>query len=225
MTGRFLIAVVAASACAGVLAESVTDSVPQRPDPGARYLLYLHGLAVEDRGPNARTPDGVSDYHGVVKALAETGFHVISELRSPGTVPSSYARKTAGQVRSLLAAGVPARNIVVAGFSKGGMITLMTAAEVAEPEVRYVVLAGCGAGRTARGYREILDSYAGRMKGRILSLYDRGDAVAGSCREAFERAGPALKSEEKVFDDGRGHGLFFQPGKLWIDPLAEWAMR
>ena len=57
----------------------------------------------------------------------------------------------AGQVGRLLAAGVPPSNVTVVGASKGGWLTLETAAELGRDDARSVVLAGCGPNTVNRG--------------------------------------------------------------------------
>ncbi len=207
-------------------AQQLTGAPPEKSDPAKHYLFYMHGLAVEMQGPNVRHPRyGNSDHIGVVEALEKKGFHVIAELRSSGTNPVQYAQKVAGQVRAMLAGGVPARNIAVTGFSKGGSITLTTAAILDNSEVRFVVMAGCGIGPFAGNFERQVEVDGPRLKGRILSLYDAADREGGSCQAAFAKAAPALVASEKVFDTGTGHGLFFRPQQVWIDAVADWAMR
>lgn len=109
---RLGLAVFALSAPA--FAGSVNGDVPAAIDPGARYLFYMHGIAIERGGQRARA----YDYSGVLEALSMRGFVVIGERRNP-VKSGEYAEKIAGQVRTLLAAGVPAAKITVAGHSKG----------------------------------------------------------------------------------------------------------
>jgi hypothetical protein len=209
--------------CASATAGPVLDAVPAQPDASQRYLIYLHGLDVENNGPSASNRVyGAADYYGVVKALAEQGFTVISELRPRGTEPRQYANKVAQQIGALRAGGVPPANIAVVGFSKGGMITLIASATSSEPEVKFVVMAGCGAGAFAAGFRPVVENVAPRMRGRMLSIYDRNDRDGGSCKEAFARAGEGFKGEETVLGAGSGHGLFYRPDPAWIDPVARW---
>ncbi len=208
--GALLLALVAAApAHAG---EVLTD-LPKTIDPQARYLFYLHGRILELQGRHAVSPQhGPYEYDAILKALAGRGFSVISELRGAATGPE-YAQKVAGQVRRLRAAGVPVSGITVAGFSKGGSLTLGVAAEVAEAGVSYVVMAGCGASAP---------EFAPRLKGRVLSLYDRNDDIAGSCGAVFAKA-PGLVTREIVLTVGKGHGTFFTPRAEWLEPLAAWA--
>jgi len=123
----------------------------------------------------------------------------------------------------LIGKGVPPEHITVLGHSKGGLMTLIVASRVNEPNVNYVVMAGCGRMGTAfrRPYQIFLDRDARRLKGRILSMVDADDREAGSCQEAFGRASDA-QTRETVLHTGRGHGLFYSPQPAWIEKVVEW---
>jgi hypothetical protein len=187
--------------------------VPAAIDPRARYLIYLHGRILELQGRQATSPDfGRYEYDEILRALAGKGLVVISELRGKDTTPA-YAKKVAGQVRRLLAAGVPPGHVTVAGFSKGGLLARATAAELADPALNFVFMAACGprapdSGRT------------GTLKGRILSLYDESDEMAGSCGSLFA---PEMETKEVKLATGLRHGVFFRPRKDWVDLVADWA--
>jgi hypothetical protein len=130
-----IIFTVCTSAFAGIVEKNVPDVI----DSSAKYLFYMHGFAIEQGGPRARS----YDYSGILKELEKRGFVVIGEERSR-VKNDVYAEKVSGQVRKLLAAGVPAKNITVAGHSKGGMITMLVMSMLANPEIAYVNFAGCG---------------------------------------------------------------------------------
>lgn len=211
------LAILALLAVAGPIeaAGAIYSDVPERVDASKRYLFYLHGRIVELQGRKAVSPEfGPYEYDAILQALAEPGFEVISEIRPP-TTGLEYAKKVAAAVRRLLLARVPADHVTVAGFSKGGGLTLVTAAELAEPRVNFVVMAICG-GDTA-------NELAGRLKGRMLSIYDASDTLAGSCAR-FLPQGASGTSREIVLHVGKGHGTFFTPRKEWLDPLRDWAL-
>jgi hypothetical protein len=224
MNARVIVSFLAAFlVCAPASAGPVLEAVPSQPETSVRYLIYLHGLDVENNGPNgSNRAYGTADHHGVARALADRGYTVIAELRPRGTVPRQYADKVAGQIAALRGAGVAPARITVAGFSKGGLIALLSAAAAGEPDVNFVVMAGCGAGRFAAAFQPVVESAAARMKGRMLSIYERDDRDGASCREAFARAGEGFKGEEMVLTAGGGHGLFYRPDSAWIEPVARW---
>jgi len=162
--------------CTPVLAGTVQSDIPSVVDPSAKYLFYMHGRAIEEGGPRAKS----YRYSSTLEELAKRGFVVIGEERSP-VRNDVYADKVAGQVRKLLAAGVPAKNITVAGHSKGGLIAMLVMSNLANTDVAYVNFAGCIKGVSeSQGYLKFAEHRAPRARGRLLSAYDRSDEVAGS---------------------------------------------
>lgn len=195
---------------------SILTDLPARVDASRRYLFYLHGAILERQGRNAVQPEyGRYEYDAILEGLAGRGLVVISEVRPSGT-GLDYAKKVADQARRLLAGGVSPDHVTIAGFSKGGALTLLSAAELQDPRVAFVVMAGCGA-------NEAVLAAAGRMKGRMLSLYDEADREAGSCQATFARASAELQTREIRFTTGRGHGLFYGARAEWLDLVAQWA--
>lgn len=199
--------------------------VPSRIDPGAKVLIYLHGAWLERRSQSRRHPRyGVTyDLRAIVAAFQARGFVVISEHRSRVRV-RGYARQVAGVVNRLISRGVPGRNITVAGHSRGGVIAMVTSAMVRNFAVRYVVLAGCVNPnfRLGQGFRRFASRGAHLMRGRILSVYDPSDRLAGSCR-SYIRSGRGRLFREVRLNTGHGHGLFYQPRASWVGQVARWA--
>ena len=215
LTGLAIFAL-SAPAVAGTVEKDVPDAI----DSSAKYLFYMHGFAIERGGPRARS----YDYSGILKELAKRGFVVIGEERSR-VRNDVYANKVAGQVRKLLAAGVPAKNITVAGHSKGGMITMLVMSMLANPEIAYVNFAGCGKeGSGFEGYLQFAQNRASMARGQLLSAYDRSDQIAGSCKPALDKMSNAVVTE-RVLNIGGGHELFYTPQAEWLDILQAWAER
>ena len=100
-------------------AEKPSYALPSTINVSAKFLFFLHNYYVETYGT-----DGDCKYYDLLNAFADSGFTVISEVRSGKIIPCDYALKTVSQIKSLLDAGVPPENITVAGHSKGGVITL-----------------------------------------------------------------------------------------------------
>ncbi len=156
--------------------------MPPTVDPSARYFFFLHGMIAEKSGPYGEHPQhGAYDYYGILKAFANRGFTVISEIRPMGTNPSRYAEKVARQVETLLAAGIPPEHITVTGFSKGGVITFFVSARLRNPRVNFVVMAGCGKGPFGHAYTRVLRRAVPSLHGRFLSIYDDSDQAADTC--------------------------------------------
>jgi hypothetical protein len=215
-----LIGIAIVTVCVPAVAGTVQKDVPSVVDPNARYLFYMHGLAIEQGGPRAKS----YDYAGILKELAKRGFVVIGEERSR-VRNDVYADKVAVQVRKLLTAGVPAKNITVAGHSKGGMITMLVMSSLANPNIAYVNFAGCGReGSGFGGHLRFAEHRASMARGRLLSAYDRSDQIAGSCKPALDKMTNAIVTE-RVLDIGGGHELFYTPKAEWLDILQAWAER
>jgi hypothetical protein len=194
---------------------SVHTDVPASIDPSARYLIYLHGRILEVQGRQATSPDfGRYEYDAILRALADKGLVVISELRGPDT-DASYAKKVAAQVGRLEAGGVPAKHITVAGFSKGGFLARAAAAELADPALNFVLMAACGPRVRDPGR-------AGALKGRVLSVYDKSDEMAGPCLWLFA---PGMQTREVELTTGLRHGVFFRPRPDWVALVAGWALK
>jgi hypothetical protein len=231
-----LAAMVGVAACASMSVHphrEIFDDVPATIDPGARYLFHMHGWVVEEYGPAGAVRTGYW-WRWTIEALADRGFVVISEARPAHTDVQAYALTVARQVARLRAAGVPSDHITVTGMSKGGVITVLTTAAIADPNVRFVVLAGCP--RSWENYIPTLFQAIGRgPQGRVLSMYDRNDSVmydmgpqgrddyAPGCSRYFRNT-PGLTFKEMIFDDGRGHALFYTPDRLWVDRVVAWAL-
>lgn len=205
---------------APAVAGTVESDVPNEIDSNAKYLFYMHGLAVERGGARARS----YDYAGILNELAKRGFVVIGEERSR-VRNEVYAEKIARQVKKLIAASVPAKNITVAGHSKGGMITMLVMSMLANPEIAYVNFAGCGReGSGFKGHLQFAQDLAPMARGLLLSAYDRSDQIAGSCKPALDKMSHAVVTE-RVLNVGGGHELFYSPNAEWLDILQALAER
>ena len=197
----------------------------QESESGTKYIFYMHGTWIESHGLQKAHPRyGKYEYNDITKALSEKGFNVIGEVRSSTVDRMEYAKKIAAQAGKLMKKGVPQQNITIAGHSKGGFMTLAAATIVGKKNVNYVVLAGCGKKGTkyGKGFNRFAQHYASKLKGRILSIYDNDDEIAGTCMDMFTNKKNVM-SKEMVLDTGKGHGLFYSPKAEWIDEIAIWA--
>jgi hypothetical protein len=193
----------------------IIADVPAEIDPGARYLIYLHGAIIETQGVRPTHPRfGVYEYQGILEVLAGRDFVVISEARPAGTDGTVYAAKVAGQVEALLAAGVPPEHVTVVGFSKGGGIAITASSLLANDRLNFVFMGACGPWYESRP--EIVP------RGRLLGLREASDELVGPCETLFDRAAGGER-REVVTDLGGGHGAFYRPNPEWVDPVVEWA--
>jgi acetyl esterase/lipase len=193
----------------------VLDRLPGTPDTNARYLIYLHGRAVEEGGRRPTHPTrGVYEYDRILDALAGGGAIVVSEQGPAGTDVDRFAAHVVEQVRTLERGGVPPEHITVAGFSKGGSIAIRTSHLLKDARVNYVFLAACGDG-------DFTDTDL-QVEGRILSIYEATDDIGRSCRELFARGPGAGERAEIEVHVGEQHGAFYRVHRAWLDPLLRW---
>jgi hypothetical protein len=126
------------------LAGEILDAPPESVSQSNHYLFFMHGNIVEKKGLPAKSKEyGPYDYDGMLKALSKQGLVVISEVRKQDTDIQAFATRIAEQVRILLEKGVPASNITVSGYSKGGRMTAVVSSLLANRDINYVILAGC----------------------------------------------------------------------------------
>jgi len=193
-------------------AENASYKMPATIDPSASYLFFHHNYYVETKGAN-----GDCKYYDILKSFSDKGYTIISEIRPKDISVIEYGKKAAADVRTLLDAGVPPEKVTVAGHSKGGVITLQVAAQLKNPQISYVILAGCGIKALEKGYPDF-----DTLQGSFLSLYAVSDKVAGRCGPAFSQNRDGFTAKEIVLDSPAGHQLFFKPVDVWIEPVAGW---
>jgi hypothetical protein len=189
--------------------------MPKVVDPAARYIIYLHGRIIEDRG--RRPTDsrwGIYEYDKILEELAKDGAVVISEQRPPNTDVNTFAAHAADQVQQLLKAGVAPERVSVIGFSKGGGIAIRTSALVRNPRVNFVLLAACGDGDFRKSDL--------KLWGRTLSIYEESDEVGRSCAGLFGKSGDTGERREERLTIGGGHGAFYRPHDEWLSSLRRW---
>jgi len=207
-----------------VSAGGIHTDVPRSINPDARYLIYMHGARPENFPLSEPHPTrGLFEYDKIIAAFAAGGFEVISELRTEKTNPRRYARtRTLKRVKALITMGVPAHHITVAGFSKGGLMSLIVATQAKQPKLNIVNMAGCGKGQFRKAYENFLANDASKMSGRMLSIYDSQDKISGSCKETKAKSAQ-LVFEETVLEVGAGQATFYTPKKVWMEKITVWA--
>ena len=194
---------------------------PASIDPSKRYLFYIHGKIIEDQGLPAISPDyGEYEYEAILKKLSSYGFVVISDQRPKNADGVEYATKITQQVKTLLNAGVLAKNITVVGASKGAAIAIYVSHFLENKAVSYVIMAICHPDNVA----DFINSQIS-LVGNVLSIYDSSDELAGSCKSLFSfSAGKGLaRHEELVLEIGTGHGILYKPLDAWVLPVIQWA--
>jgi len=99
------------------------------------------------------------------------------------------------------------------GFSKGGVIAALASGELLRDHVNWVLQASCGP------WVEKLPDLT--LHGRVLSLYDQADDMAGSCEALFSRMGAEGVHKEIILDLDSGHGAFYTPDPAWLEACIE----
>ncbi|MFV2055788.1 MAG: hypothetical protein ACC707_04935 [Thiohalomonadales bacterium] len=191
----------------------VRSYLPDKPNVKTKYLFWMHGIRLEDLGPDHKR---VKNYEIIVDTLASNGFYVITEHREV-VIIESYAKIIANQVRELLKKGVPPVNITVSGYSKGSLITAAVSSELANPRINYVLVSGC---------TDRYDLDYSNVKGRILSIYDKGDEGWFSCAKRINAKDADVEFSEIEILMGKGHKGFRLPKSKFMDqwqtPLFDW---
>lgn len=195
----------------------VLNDVPEKIDSKARYLFYLHGYIVESGNTRPVSPKfGVYEYEEILESLRRGGFVVISEARKKDPEVAPYATKVAGQVRRLLAAGVPPKNITVVGASQGSWIAMLASTYLENRGVGFVLIAACSADE---GFLKLVN-----LHGDVLSIYEKSD-LAQSCQKYRADATGIGRWKEVEVNTGLKHGFIYRPMSEWIAPTIDWAKR
>lgn len=199
-----------------VTAGRVLSSLPETIDPNGNYLIYNHGKIMEEEGVGAVSPEfGLYEYENILEYFADAGFAVIGEVRSSPTDVGTYADHVAEQINLLRAAGVPAENISIVGFSKGAAITMLVSTKLADPNLNFVLIAICG--------EEVNDNPSLTMQGRVLSIYERSDELGSSCQPLVDRSSNVSDFQEIELDTGKRHGAFYAADPAWMDAIISWS--
>lgn len=195
--------------------ENIMEQPPASPDTTKHYLFYLHGLIVEVAGIRPKSEEhGYYEYRLILDELAKKGFFVISEARKKDTQLQPYAKKIAGQVKTLIKEGVPPQNIIIVGASKGGAIAAYVSTALKEKRLNYVILAGL--------FEKYLVDENLKLYGNVLSIHDRSDKLGITPQKYFQRSEGLGNFEEIILDLDKGHGIIYKPYREWIDPMEKW---
>lgn len=186
-------------------------------DKNARYLFYISGYIVAEGNTRPTSPQfGVYEYEKILASFKERGFVVISEARKQNREIEPYAAKVTAQVKQLLKAGVPAKNITVVGASQGSWIAMLVSTYVANRDLNFVFIAACAADDG------LLQSV--NLHGNVLFISERTDQP-GSC-ERFRDDAKGINDYNSIeVNTGLKHGFLYRPMKEWIEPSVEWARR
>ncbi|HXQ74220.1 MAG TPA: hypothetical protein VN844_27195 [Pyrinomonadaceae bacterium] len=186
-------------------------------DKSAHYLFYISGYIVAEGNTRPTSPQfGVYEYEKILESFKERGFVVISEARKQSREIEPYAAKVTAQVKQLLKAGVPAKNITVVGASQGSWIAMLVSTHAANRDLNFVFIAACAADDG------LLQSM--NLHGNVLFISERTDKP-GSCQRFRDDAKGINDYNSIEVNTGLKHGFLYRPMKEWIEPSVEWAQR
>lgn len=184
--------------------------------PAARHIVYLHGRIVQEQGREAVSPDhGRYRFDDIVAALGREGAIVHAPLREHSATLQQGAEAAKAIVHGLLAAGTSAEHITLVGASQGAIIAALVSDQLVEPDLRYVLMAGCN--------DWLIETLAPRLHGHVLSIHDASDALVGSCARLFAASSKVGETSEVRIDTGLGHGFLYRALDVWLRPALEWA--
>lgn len=195
----------------------VLSDIPRSVDPKARYLIYLSGYIVAAGNTRPTSPKfGVYEYDQILDTFKQSGVIVVSEARKQDREIEPYAGRVAEQVRQLLKAGVPAKQITVVGASQGSWIAMLVSTYLKNRDVNFVLIAACSANEE---FLKAVD-----LHGNVLSIYERSD-LAQSCQDYRTDATGINEWKEVEVNTGLKHAFLYRPMKEWTEPTIAWAKR
>lgn len=201
-------------------AQSISTSVPEKPDVNTFYLFYLHGGIVQEKGANAVSPNfGKYEYYAILDTLKNEGFNIISEVRPKGTEEKEYAKKVKSQIDTLLSLGVADKNIIIVGASQGAYIALEASVLNDCPNIRFVLMGLC----SEYAVKYFLP-FQENITGNFLSIYESSDSKR-SCLTIFQELRNGSRFKEIKLEMGNSHAFLYKPFKEWVKPLANWVKK
>jgi len=197
------------------VAGKIHSEFPENVDPDGKYVFYSHGFIVEGEDPTPESPRwGIYDFPKVKEALADDSYSLIAYHRPKGSDAKEFARSLADNVLTLIEKGVDAKNISLLGFSRGGAITIFTSNLLAQNDITFIILAGCGP--TLERNSNLT------MHGNVYSIIEVSDDLVGSCQALIDRSEHVQHFEEISISTGKEHGAFYLPRPEWLEPVKKW---
>ena len=178
-------------------------------------LLFLHNAWFENnKDGEVHKQFGSYDFEGIKAALA-TGGKVLAPERRPNTDPKTAADDLVKDIEALIASGKAPGSIKVIGASKGAYIAQLASESLNRTQIRWILVGGCHNERMDKGN-------VPKMTGKVLSVYDTSDAIAGPCRRYRDLFAATDEFEEIAISTGRDHGFQFVADGAWIRPALSW---
>lgn len=182
-----------------------------------QYVFFLHNRYLQEYGLEGIHEEyGRVEYQEILSAFQKQNFTVISEVRTKNTNWREYALKVKNQVDSLLKKGVKPDHITVVGTSMGGYIAQAVSELLKNKNIKYVFIGCCSD-------EDIADPNSPVYYGKILSIHEKSDVLAGSCIKMKEKAGSNVtKFKEIELSTGLKHGFLFKALPAWLEPTIKW---
>lgn len=170
-----------------------------------RYLFFLHNRFLEEHELNDIHPEyGKTEYEAIINEFKASGLNVLSEKRNGNVNAREYALRIVEQIDSLIAIGVDANKITVAGTSKGGYIAQYVSTLANNQDLNFVFIA-C--------YREsdLVTIPEINYCGNILTIYERTDPFGVSALERRKNSTFNISHFKEIeIDTGLNHGFLFK---------------
>ncbi len=177
-------------------------------------VIYLHNAWYEKHKDGTPHPKfGVYHLRDIHKALGK-GVDFRAPEREADADPTEAAKDLVALIRTELAAGRKPSAVKVIGASKGGVIGMLASTMLAEPDVRWVIIGGCSPGP--------LKSFAPKLTGQILSIYEASDTVAGPCPDKKALLAATTRFMQIRVETGLDHGFLFSADTAWVTPATDW---
>ena len=177
-------------------------------------VIYLHNAWYEKHKDGQPHPKfGVYELSAIHSELGRDG-DFIAPSREANANPEKEARLLVETIRKEIASGRRASEIKVIGASKGAFIAMLASQELRDPEIRWVLIGGCNPKR--------LIAKPVKLTGRVLSIYESSDTVAGSCPKGTDLTSHTRSFDEVRTDIGNSHGFLFSPDPAWVQPAKAW---
>ena len=177
-------------------------------------VVYLHNAWYEQhKSGEPHEKFGVYDIEGIKAALGE-GVMLEAPERDGSLSPAEAARVLVQDLNARIAQGRDPSTIKVIGASKGAYIAMLASAQMRNPKVRWVLIGGCNPKRLSRREPE--------LTGRVLSIFESSDTVAGPCPKGTALTRATQSFEQAETHSGTSHGFLFTPDPAWVRPARAW---
>lgn len=183
-----------------------------------KYIFFLHNRYLQEFGlESVHAEYGKVEYQEILSAFKKHKFNVISEVRPKNTNWQDYTQKVKNQIDSLLTIGIKPYHITVVGTSMGGYIAQAVSSLLKNKSINYVFIGCCSD-------EDSSDPNSPVFYGRVLSIHEKSDALAGSCMKMKEKAGSNVtKFKEIELNNGLKHGFLYKALPQWLEPTIRWA--